>query len=253
MGSDRHADVAPSALDRHDACPDEFREPPDARAIAGRGVLALVVLLGVMVALGAVGNLVVFDGPVGDAEADAVGWVADNRITVLDTLATVGSSVSDTWTVIGVLFGAIMMLLAMGHSRCATLLLLGISFELLTFLVVGNAIDRSRPDVESLHSVPSTASFPSGHVAAALVLYGSLTLVARALVGSGRLARATWVLPFAVAVIVGLARVYEGVHYPSDVVGGFLLGFGALLGAGWATGFLGHRDPARDQSTPSDR
>jgi undecaprenyl-diphosphatase len=104
-------------------------------------------------------------------------------------------------------------------------------------------IGRSRPEVETLHSVPSTSSFPSGHVAGALVLYGSLTLVARAISHSGRVPRSTWILPVVAVLIVASSRVYEGVHFPTDVVAGLVLGLGALVGAGWATGFL----------TPPDR
>lgn len=236
-----HAEAPLPPGARNDSCPDACGEP-DARTIAGRCVLALLVLITVMLTLGGVGNVLVFDGPIGRAEADAVGWIADNRVRALDTAATVGSSLSDTWTVIGVLFGAVMMLLATGHRRCATLLLAGITLEFVTFLVVGTVIDRSRPEVETLHSVPSTSSFPSGHVAGALVLYGSLTLVARVLVHSGRVPRATWILPLVAVVIVGSSRVYEGVHFPTDVVAGLVLGLGALVGAGWATGFIDPRD-----------
>jgi membrane-associated phospholipid phosphatase len=107
--------------------------------------------------------------------------------------------------------------------------------------------------VETLDSVPSTASFPSGHVAGALVLYGLLTLIARARMRHEWVPRVSWALPFAVAVIVALARVYEGVHHPTDVLAGFLLGLGALLGAGWATGLLGRRDPGRARSASNHR
>src|SRR2546426_3388091 len=58
-------------------------------------------------------------------------------------------------------------------------------------------------------------SFPSGHTSRAFVFAGVLGLHER-----------KW-LPFLLpyAVLVGLARVYEGAHYPSDVLGGAVLGF----------------------------
>jgi undecaprenyl-diphosphatase len=91
--------------------------------------------------------------------------------------------------------------------------------------------------------VPSTSSFPSGHVAVAVVLYGSLTLVARRLVPGHRVPRSTWLLPACVALVVGCSRVYEGVHHPTDVVAGALLGLGALIAAAYASGMLADRRP----------
>jgi undecaprenyl-diphosphatase len=215
----------------------------DPGSVARRSAVAFVVLVVGMLVIGGLGDLLVFAGSIGDAEADAIGWIADHRVDAGDTVATVGSSLSDTWTVIGVLFGAVMMLLATGRRRCASLLVIGVSLEFVTFLVVGTVIDRPRPQVEALHSVPSTSSFPSGHVAVAVVLYGSLTLVARTLVPGHRVPRSTWLLPACVALVVGCSRVYEGVHHPTDVVAGALLGLGALVAAAYASGMLADRRP----------
>ncbi len=211
---------------------------PRAADVSTRTALAFVVLVAVMLTLGAFGRFVVFDSAIGDAEHNFVGWVAENRTSVLDSLATVGSTLTDTWTVIGVLVGAVSMLVVTGHGRFAAMIAIGITLELATFLLVGAIIDRERPEVEALHSVPSTPSFPSGHVAAAFVLYGSLVLVARRLAPTGQVPQMTWVIPLAVALIVAASRVYEGVHYPTDVVGGFILGVGAWCAAGLATGVL---------------
>ena len=175
----------------------------------------------------------VFDSTLGAAEADLVDWIADHRTGIVDTAATIGSTLTDTWTVIGVLVGSVTLLIAIGHSRCAGLMLVGVGLELTVFLVVGAVIDRARPAAESLHSTPSTPSFPSGHVAMAVVLYGSLVLVARLIAPPGRVTRGLWFAPFLVVVIVASSRIYEGVHYPTDVAVGALLGAGALTGQRW--------------------
>ena len=130
---------------------------------------------------------------------------------------------------------------------------LAVILEFTTFLAVGALIGRARPDVETLHSVPSTPSFPSGHVAAAFVLYGSLVLVA----GSLRsIPRSWWLAPLAIALSVAAARVYEGVHHPTDVAAGLVLGVGALGCAAAATGIavagnvFGRAGDARGEVTP---
>lgn len=215
----------------------------DIAEVARRTVLGFLALTGALSLLGWIGVLLVFDRAIGAAEADVVGWVADNRVGVLDSIATVGSTLSDTWTVIGVIVGAGSMLWAAGHRRHALVVGLGVLVEFTTFLAVGAIVGRARPDVDALHSVPSTPSYPSGHVAAAFVLYGSLVLVARSLAARSGPARAVpgrvWAIPVGIAVVVAASRVYEGVHHPSDVFVGLLLGVGSLAVAAHALGIPG--------------
>ncbi len=86
---------------------------------------------------------------------------------------------------------------------------------------------RARPPVSHLDKAPPTSSFPSGHTAAAICMYGALALLSferpRSLLLRGLLTLLAVAVPMAVA----LARVYRGMHYPTDVLGG------AALGASW--------------------
>ena len=110
--------------------------------------------------------------------------------------------------------------------------------EFIGFLTVSTTIGRERPDVTPLGSVPSTSSFPSGHVAAGVVLYGGLVLIAASITGSNAVARRAAIPAAVVIACVASARVYEGVHHPSDVIGGAVLGMGALLVAAVSTGLV---------------
>lgn len=86
------------------------------------------------------------------------------------------------------------------------------------------AVDRPRPvwpdPVDSAHY----AAYPSGHALTATVVCGLLVW----LLHRHGAARALWRTALAVAIVsvigVGLTRVWLGVHWPSDVVGGWLLG-----------------------------
>ncbi len=90
-------------------------------------------------------------------------------------------------------------------------------------------VGRDRP-AGSLEQVGGYA-FPSGHSATAVALYGALALiVARRWGPRGRVAAIAGAV--LLAAIVGVTRVYLGVHYPTDVLGGWLLG-ATVLAVAW--------------------
>jgi undecaprenyl-diphosphatase len=102
--------------------------------------------------------------------------------------------------------------------------------------IIKNLVDGPRPDptlIEHRASF-SSESFPAGHV-----LSGTAVLVmAAALVGQRIPARARlglWTTVLVVCALNGVANVYEGVHWPSDVLGGYLWAGVFLLVAWWAT------------------
>ena len=89
--------------------------------------------------------------------------------------------------------------------------------------------DRPRPELVPALTHYLAPSFPSGHSALAAATYLTLgSLIARAQ-ASRRLKAYSVALGALLALLVGVSRVYLGVHWPSDVLGGW------LLGAVWAT------------------
>ncbi len=82
---------------------------------------------------------------------------------------------------------------------------------------------RPRPEVFFGAAQPSTYSFPSGHSVESCCFYGVLAAILAAGTMSWRKKGAIWAAASAVTVAVGLSRVYLGVHYPTDVVGGWAL------------------------------
>ena len=178
-----------------------------AKRAAATALSGFVVLVVAMLALGALAELFLFESSIGRVELDWTDWIARHRVSVLDNLAAVGSSFTDTWTVIGTAFGASAMLWLTTYRRQACTLPIGLGLELTVFLAVSTIIGRERPDVMPLGSVPSTSSFPSGHVAAGVVLYGGLVLIVASITGSKVVTRVVAIPAALVIACVASARV----------------------------------------------
>lgn len=196
--------------------------------VAGRAAAGYVVLVAVAVVVGWGVRVLVGRSWFGDAEAEVTAWVVSQRTNAVSSLAATVSSLADTWTVIGVAAGAVVVLLVDGRVRLALVFVVGLPLELAVFLSVTYLVDRPRPAVETLASVPSTPSFPSGHVMAAVVLYGGLAVIVRA--RSRSRGPATFAVSTSVVIValVASSRVYEGLHHPVDVVAGAVLGTACL-------------------------
>ncbi len=97
---------------------------------------------------------------------------------------------------------------------------------------VKELVDRPRPspDLVELRAGFSSPSFPAGHVMSPTVLYGYAAWLARR--AKRAWLRAGLIVPCAaVLVLTGVVNVYLGVHWPSDIVGGYLWGFALLAPA----------------------
>ena len=108
-------------------------------------------------------------------------------------------------------------------------------------------LTRARPDiVPRLVEVDQSWSLPSGHAANSAAVYGAIALVATVLWWRRRQRRAIWAAAGALVFVIGLSRIWLGVHWPSDVVAGW------LVGAGWALLLAVLLKPvqARGASTP---
>jgi undecaprenyl-diphosphatase len=155
-------------------------------------------------------------------------FVEAHRSATLDTVFRVFSRFGST--VVIVIGTATMAALSWKRCRAVsiTIVVAAAARPLLEY-VCKEVVGRSRPDLEPLvHG--RGPSFPSGHVLAAIALYGLLPLV----VGLYTRRRALWWAATAVSAVlitgIGASRVYLGVHWFSDVVGSLLLGSFFVLG-----------------------
>lgn len=113
-------------------------------------------------------------------------------------------------------------LVAARRRKAAVLLILAV--------LGGEAIDqglkllfaRPRPDAFFGLPQPETYSFPSGHSMASACFYGALAMIAASQARSRSRRFAIWVGAVVLIAAVGFSRIYLGVHYPTDVLGGYL-------------------------------
>lgn len=115
--------------------------------------------------------------------------------------------------------------------RSLEVLLIGLIGFLINYLMK-LFFHRPRP-ANPLVDPLTSFSFPSGHATSAFVFYGLLAY----LVWQTKLSRPIkWLLSallIALALLIGFSRVYLRVHYPSDVIGGFFIGFAWIGFAIW--------------------
>jgi undecaprenyl-diphosphatase len=205
----------------HDLTPPHVREhlPDHPWTTVAQLFVAAVLLLGALVGVGLL--LTHVDPGSGFLRAD-VGvdaWLADHRIPALDALSVPLAEMGNTGIVVGGgVVAAVVTYVATRRWRPVLVIVTALTGEVLIFLATTAVVGRPRPPVPHLDAtLPPTSSFPSGHTAAAICLYGTIA----ALVLRGTRAWWRWpVLGVAVVLIaaVAFARLYRGAHHPTDVL-----------------------------------
>jgi membrane-associated phospholipid phosphatase len=90
-------------------------------------------------------------------------------------------------------------------------------------------------------ALPVSASFPSGHAFFAASIIGGLTVLVSGRVRSSALRAALWVVALGLILLIGLSRVYLGVHYPSDVFAGYAVAVVWVAGVALGDRLASHR------------
>ncbi len=125
----------------------------------------------------------------------------------------------------------ILRFLVMRWRRAAIWLALAMVGAAALDLTLKVAFHRTRPE-PFFGAAPHSYSFPSGHALASFCFYGVLAGLLSVRVRNGGLRVSLWIVAAVLTAAIGYSRIYLGVHYPTDVVAGYLAAtvwVGALL------------------------
>ena len=110
------------------------------------------------------------------------------------------------------------------HRRESVLFFFALGMGFAMNFLLKFLIQRPRPLLDPiLHA--AWYSYPSGHAMNAFVFYGTLSYLTYHFTGKTRVSIIVSAVALLLVFLIGVSRVYLGVHYPSDVVGGWIAGF----------------------------
>jgi len=188
--------------------------------------LSLSLLLGLGIAIGALiffgwladealeGDARAFD----DATRAAVHQFASPSLTaIMRGLSFVGSTIALS---AGTIFVVIRFAMRKWKREAILFSLTMIGAGLLN-ITLKLAFKRPRPVPFFNLSPPETYSFPSGHSLTSAVFFGALAAILTARIKSRRVKAAIWIVSTVMFLLIGLSRIYLGVHYTTDVIAGF--------------------------------
>lgn len=155
----------------------------------------------------------------------------ETRSPALASLMTFISLFGNSWIPYAMVGLAALGFFAFSHRREALFIIFTPAGSGVNFLIK-NLVNRPRPDgsMVKLYVVGSGPSFPSGHVAYYVSFFGFLLILMIILKRIPRFIRFLVGAPsLTLILLIPFSRIYLGVHWATDVIGGFLVGLAVLL------------------------
>lgn len=148
-------------------------------------------------------------------------WIDSNLPEGLDAPMRLITALGYYWVVMPLLAAAVLVFYLKGWRLSAVLLVVSTAGSILLTTVLKAVFQRARPELTQTDYVASFYSFPSGHATVAVGFYGALTVI----LAYRTRGLARWAIlagGVLLVLLIGLSRLYLGVHYPTDVLAGFL-------------------------------
>lgn len=232
VATGEQANAARSPDRRSPRRPGRFSPLFSRRGLTSAAVLLVIAYLGLTALWAGLGLLVtgpLADTWVGTMDQTLATQLVEQRTPTLDDWSRAGTMLADTRVkiiVTAVLAAA--MFLAWRSWREPLLICCALTLEAAVFITVTGLVGRPRPDVAALDEVSVGTSFPSGHAAAAAA-YSAIAIVIFEHTRNRWIRAITVITAIAIPLIVGIGRMYRGVHYLTDVIAGTALGVACVI------------------------
>ncbi len=193
------------------------------------GALGVFVVAGLLIGIAGTWAFAALASEVREGETQAfdeavIQWMGAHRSPTLDA-SMVEVTALGTWPVVLMIVIVTGLFLTLSDRKySAILLLVSAGGGLLLNGVLKLGFNRPRPSIFLPVVQAVSSSFPSGHAMSSAIVYGTVAYLA------ARLHRRRWArwlvmaFAFVVIVLISFSRMYLGVHYPSDVVAGVMIG-----------------------------
>lgn len=207
------------------ACQSLVRDRHPVVVHIGLTVVLWLLLVGFMVAIGRLlTEVLVPHAGVGLAERSYNDWLEDHRAPFREDVSWVGSTLSGGLVIPLVVAVTCISLALKKHWRLAAFFLTAILVEVTAYRAIVALVPRERPNVDRLENLPLLHSFPSGHVAASVAVYGALALVIGWVLRASRWRYVVYAAGVGLPLFVALSRMYRGMHNPTDALAGLIMG-----------------------------
>jgi undecaprenyl-diphosphatase len=195
--------------------------------------IAYAVLTAAMLAIGFL-LTDVLDGSVGRWDEHVNRAFIHQRTGTWNDVTKVATSALNTEPVVVAIVVLVACFALLRWWREASVIAIAMTLEITVFLSTTFAVERPRPAVPRLNASPATSSFPSGHTAAATVLFTALAVIVTWHTERRIVRIVAWIGAALAIVAVAVGRVYRGLHHPTDVFAGAALGVACVVAAMWA-------------------
>jgi len=156
-------------------------------------------------------------------------WLAAHRTSTRTHASLLGSIVAGG-VVLPIVVASVALVCAILRKwRIAAFAVFALAVESATYRATTLIVHSHRPRVARLEHLPVNASYPSGHTAAAIAVYGGLALLLASAFTSVAFRVFVWTIALAMVTFVATARLYRGMHHPLDVAGGVVVGVAAVV------------------------
>ncbi|HZO17807.1 MAG TPA: phosphatase PAP2 family protein [Gemmatimonadaceae bacterium] len=151
-------------------------------------------------------------------------WMAVHRIEWIERSLLEITSLGTGLVVMVIVAISALFLVATQHRFSAFLLLVASGGGIVLNAILKSSFDRERPRLFEWLTEPSSSSFPSGHAMSSAIVYFTVAYLI------ARLERRRWMRALTITIalllvlLISVSRLYLGVHYPSDVIAGVVIG-----------------------------